>query len=64
MACKDCVWWVRDQTETRGECRVISASMPVWFARQLENAEVGTVGLTFIFEGDGCPQFKERTDGE
>lgn len=64
MACRDCAWWVRDSTETRGECHVIKASMPIWFAEQLTNADVAVIGKTFLFQGEGCPQFKERNDGE
>lgn len=52
MACRDCKWWrlERPKTDKLGRCQF---PMP---------ESVESVWLMFDTGGEGCPQFKERTD--
>ena len=59
MACRDCVWWEREQQINRaeiwGDCKAPApANLPKAFMRLMIEDR----------DGEGCPQFKERTDGE
>ena len=50
------VVWSRCLFDERGEI------LPVWVIREEEQGELN--GGMLGHEGEGCPQFKERTDGK
>jgi hypothetical protein len=59
MACRDCKWWDYVTADV-GWCEWAVKNMPRWVVSQLERTEV----LMISEGGEGCPQFKEPTDGE
>lgn len=54
MACRDCEWWKRQRplADHNGRC---DFPMP---------HSVEETTWTFEADGEGCPQFKERENGE
>lgn len=63
MACRDCKWFTPGWSDL-GDCEFIELSMPRWFIENLREGNIKTSGRTWASLGEGCPQFKERNDGE
>ena len=62
MACRDCVWWTI--TEPRGLYEAVGTcdwQCPVPLPAIHFECRGGQIQESY---GEGCPQFKERKDGE
>ena len=66
MACRDCKWWDLMTLESRVGRVVAECTMDytTYLAGIPVSVEVSaTKSLMAPYEGEGCPQFKERENG-
>lgn len=68
MACRDCVWWdLKTLRSIRGDvkadCSFNAVPLMESIPLSISTSSLGKIPTEPEF-GEGCPQFKERTDGE